>query len=284
MSKNIKAGGWEAELLAPGETLHRGGEVPEGAVAIRTREAELVSKRADLATFLAVVHEQLVGRPLAVTDPHILLVGDLANGFVPYGPFPAEDPDGNASARMRALEQAGEEFCDMELRPTTDLVPVDPDEQPATRRTVTGDIEVDGLGAIKAGEQYIVTVTNGQPTNAYALIGHELIEAHDFTADGTPDFNKGSMLDPCRGEEGFFYPAFALLRHLNQADTPAWAKADHEDLTSALRRLGIEWWTYDAVQECYRMSTDGGDEQFVIRTPADARAYMAGLHAVRVAP
>ncbi|WP_433294541.1 hypothetical protein ACQP2F_33370 [Actinoplanes sp. CA-030573] len=218
-----------------------------------------------------------------VIDPHILLVGDPAERIVPYGPYPAADPDGNAYSRMQALEQASEPFLELQLRPMTELAPLDPDLPAATHRTITGDIEVDGIGAIKAGEQYIVTVTNGQPTNAYALIGHELIEAHDFTADGTPDFNNGCRLDPCRGEEGFFYPAVALLRHLNESDTTAWAQADHDDLTSALRQLGVESWTYDEAQECYRMSAGDGGQDFVIRTPADAKAYLAGLQAAQLA-
>lgn len=137
---------------------------------------------------------------------------------------------------------------------------------------------------LSVGTEYFVTHRQGRPGpgSAFAIVGRELVEAYEWTDAATPDWETASLCDPCRGDEGFFHPAWALLRWMNteQVGETSWVKQDHDDLAKALRETGVESWTYDGTQGCYRVSV-AADEEYAIRTPAEAVAYVAGLRAVR---
>lgn len=288
MGKEINAGGWSAELLKAGEALERGGVVPGKAIGVRISGIELVSKPDDLAEFLSAVHVEISGQAIPCRDPQILLVGNVVKGFAAFGWFPADDPDERAFARIRSLEEGGEDFTQMDLNPLTDLVPIDPDPDPEPEpapRTVVADVEIDGVGTLKKGAAVFATVRHGDVSGSYyALVGRDLVEAYQLNDDGEPDWENATVCDPARGDETFYFPAVALLKYLNSATNQAtyWSKRDHDELIHSLRSLAVKRWSYDGERDCYLVDVqDGYGEPFTISTPYEATAFVAGLVAAR---
>lgn len=287
MVKQIKAAGFSLEFLAAGDALESGGTVADGYQGLRIDGlTELVGRGDELSKLgRAVYHHTGGAELLAARDWHALMVGDAVSGHQFFGPYVAEDEHqapGPVYGRMRALEQSEESYVEISFEPLESLVSIDPDERPVGVSAKPADIELPGVGTMKQGTYYFTVCVDGRAENAFAIIGNELIEVADLV-DGQPiNWAEGGICDPVRGEEGFFHPAWMLLKHLNTdgIGVSAWQKYDHDTFTDTLRRCGVESWTYDGAQGCYRVSV-GADDEYTIRTPEQAYAYMAGLRAVR---
>lgn len=280
--------------LEPGCDLERGGEVAGHENAIRlTNGTELVAPPAELAEFGKQLVEIFGFNPAPCTDPQVLLVGRLSSGFSAYGFAPTHDAEGEVYDRMRFVEEEGsEEYVLLDVKPLTELNtlhgndPIEPVKlgQPGAAATAAPVVRI-GKGWPEKGAAVlgVSSYGSGGRPSYFAIVDGELIEAVDVLDDGTPDWANGGIVDIGGGaEEGFFFPAWSLLRFMNteQRGDTSWTKRDHDDLTQALRDCKVESWTYDSAQDCYRVSV-GVDDAFDIRTPAEARAYVAGLRAVR---
>lgn len=287
MSDTITAGAWTVEVLAAGEQLEGGDTVAAGQIAVRVDGHELAGRPDQVAELGRQLYQQLSNVTLPSKTWQILVLGDAVAGHEFYGPFPADDPDGRAYARLRALKIDEQAHVQADLLPLEDLAPIDPDPASATTAAVTADVEVPGVGTLKAGATYLTTVANGATINAYALVGRELIEAFEFHPDRTPNWSTASICEVGRGEADFYYPAVALLRFLNdQNDLPVWhhsfrAEFDAAFTVYATARL-IAWWCYDNVSGGYRITVwqqNGSTTQVVLQTPDQAAMFIAGLQA-----
>jgi hypothetical protein len=296
MRKQIENSPVAFEALEPGEPLERGGVVPADQNGIYLFGGiEIVDTPANLADFGRYLVATFGHNPPPMVDPQVLLVGRVSDGYKAYGPFSAADDlvDGEAHDRIRFIEEEGsQDYAVLPVLPLTELAtlhgndPLPPLKlgQPGTA-VVAADVEIPGVGTIRAGHDYIVWTRHGDGPgqgSAFALVGREMVEAADRLDDGTPDWANAGLVDVVTADEGFFHPAYALLRFManDWHGKSTWAKDDHDVLTDALRGSRVESWTYDVGQECYRMS-EGADDEFIIRTPAEARAYAAALRAVR---
>jgi hypothetical protein len=285
--REIEAGGRRITVLEPGDDLERGGVVGDGEMGFRlscgTEVTEAPQKLAELARQL---HTAFGGEVLPCTDPQVLLVGGMSGGFTVYGPYPMDDPDGRAEARKMALGANGEGYEEVELLPLTELVPIDPD--PVPTRQVAADVEVPGVGTLTAGTTYMLMARGGRVTEAFAVVGRELIGVE--VADGEePDFTEGTICDPVRGDEAFFYPAMALLRYANEGlqDEPYWHVLTRREFEGTLAgftsaRL-IAGWVQDGVSGGYRVTVfdaELGTKELVLHTPTEVQAFIDGMNAV----
>jgi len=288
MSTTITAGALTIEVLAAGEELDGGASVAAGQIAVRVDGHEFAGRPDQVAELGRQLYQQLSNVTLPSRTWQILLVGDAVAGHEFYGPFSREDPGGRASARLRALEINEQGHVQADLLPLEELAPIDPDPAAAATPTaVTADVDVPGVGTLKAGATYLATVANGATVNAYALVGRELIEADGFHADRTPIWSTASICEPDRGEADFYYPAVALLRFLNDhSDLPVWHHTIRAEFDAAFTMYGaqrlIAGWYHDPVSGGYRITVwqpNDTTTQVVLRTPDQTTAFIAGLQA-----
>ena len=170
-----------------------------------------------------------------MTDPHVVLTGNLIDGFDLFGPTPLDDEDGYREARTQHLEDLGEERWLAPLRPLGDLAPIDGVDDRAA------DVEVPGTGTVHADDAYLTIVARDRPIAAFALAGAELVQAVDWLPSGRPDWAKGAVYDAAHGDTSFIQAAVTLLRsrnpHLHGGH--GWPPNLHDDVRRDCARRGL---------------------------------------------
>lgn len=130
--------GWVEQFLSPGDALYRGGRVEQGQAGVRfAGDIELTDKPEGLALLGRELVERFSGQafPDGVIDPRIVITGNPVDGFDYYGPTPLDDTaDAYREARTRLLEERGDEWWLAELRPLSDLEPIDGDDRPPVQQ------------------------------------------------------------------------------------------------------------------------------------------------------
>ena len=200
-------------------------------------------------------------------EQFVVITGNPVGGFEYYGPVP------ESSIRLETytqrLQDIGEDWWQAPLQALPNIV-----EQPAAP---VGSTAVPGV--------HITVHTAGSNGRSHvALIDRELIEVVDENPDGTPDWENGSICDPVRGEEDFFYPAVALLRFLDSSahHTPTWHWIDRQRVEQALGTHAehhlIVGWQQHPPSGGYAIRTHGTQPEVVLHTPMEADAFTAGVN------
>jgi hypothetical protein len=148
--------GWVEQFLRAGDALRAGGRVASGEVGVRLAGGiELTGRPAGLAGLGRELFERFSRRAMAagVADPQVLIVGDLVDGFRFFGPAPGADTaDSYHAARTARLDAEGEPWCLAELRPMSDLRPVDGDDRPPVPAQSAADVLAERADALGLGD------------------------------------------------------------------------------------------------------------------------------------
>jgi hypothetical protein len=265
-------------FLIEGDELEAGGEVGAGMGGfVLPNYTEVTAKRRELADLGREIYERFSGNALAfVTDPKILVVGNVAKGFKHYGPAPEAERDGYILDRMRQIEEHEDtDYCLVDLLPMAELEPLGGVDKP---RQFTAQEAQD------AGRPHVwLTLHNGNGGRShFGIVGGELIEVVDEEPDGTLNWGRGNICDPDHSEDSAWYPIMSLLKIWASSEhrTPIWGKRDRDRIEEGLKRhteTGLIAGYSDHTGGGFQVAVHYANEDVALWTPAEGDAMVAAL-------